>query len=718
MEAFSRSVASLESKLNYEEDAVDYSDLTNSILFSSIPVSSQDESYVSEELDNNENNIPDINSSSLLGRSEISVESGQLDLGEVDSKDSLEIAASSLFDSNAASSKEIEEDVSNSVLFTDTMASAPLINAVPSLETISVLEKSVTSSLISPHSNEGASLGSDVGYHSTYQTTLSTGKKVEFTRKERSPGAQSTSSERNHYGIPIHSLLQSVRLESEIVKSSVNLPLPSKAKQKCSDILLSEKWRPKRWVDLMGPEKTHRHLLKWLVSWSHVVFRTPLPPHEQLESDVLRRDRFGRPNKKVLLIHGAPGTGKTTIAHVLAKQAGYDVLEINASDERSGQIVREKIISAVESHRIDSSRKPVCIIADEIEGAAESGFIRVLIDLITADQKAMDSIENTASKPNHKGKKKRSKLLLRPIIAVCNDVYASSLRNLRPFAEVVHYTKSAPSAVVTRLREICLAEGIKLDTNILAEIVNTSDGDLRSSLNMLQFGGLIDEPDNSERVFRKDTNKSWSKIANRLFQRKDGVPKNEEARAILREIYTNGEYDKMISGTFSLYPRVHYHDDMLRKPSAIGEWLYFYEQLNSGIYGSQHTQLGEYLAHPLQAFYENFSSMSNTRDQLVQSNSDTREAHLENEQLVNEILERGNNHIRQMFKKDEIAIELIPYALKIVSPEIKTHISSGVTLQGIDQEKIANSAKAMIDLSLRFFKDKLESGAFAYRIDP
>lgn len=79
-----------------------------------------------------------------------------------------------------------------------------------------------------------------------------------------------------------------------------------------------------------------------------------------------------------MLLCGPPGLGKTTLAYVLAKQAGYQVLEINASDDRNAKVVTERIRNALESTALTANAgltgsKPTCVIIDEIDGAGGGG---------------------------------------------------------------------------------------------------------------------------------------------------------------------------------------------------------------------------------------------------------------------------------------------------------------------------------------------------------
>lgn len=533
-------------------------------------------------------------------------------------------------------------------------------------------------------------------------------KKGEEFHAESSRGQRKEKQTRDYYGIPIHKMLADLEREKFERLSDTSKTEPPKTSTSSKKKLLSEKWRPSRWIDLVGPEKVHRFMLRWLIAWSSVVFGTGVPEDSR---GLERVDALGRPHKKVLLIHGPPGIGKTTVAHILAKQAGYDVVEINASDERSGPQVRTKIQNSMNNHRVIGSGKPVCIVADEIEGAAESGFIRVLLNMIESDSRALNQRQQHQQQKSSKKKKKNSpKLMQRPIIAICNDLYAPSLRELRNHAEVVTYTNISNHTMVNRLRDICRIEKINLDTSELKEISETTQGDLRSSLNILQFG-ITRNPDGS--VAKKDLNKNWSALANRVFKRDNTVSKDIDAKCVIREIDGYGEYDKLMNGCFSLYPKIQYSDDLMTKPCELGEWTFFYEQLNAAIYGSQHP-VGHYLSQPILAFHSLFGTQSTGKTERAKNDYEVFETARRNNALCREFLSYTNTQVRQIFDIKSAVMELAPYALRIISPNIETP----ATMKPSEKAKVKNSAYAMMCLNASFRRDKLEGGTVIYRIDP
>lgn len=61
------------------------------------------------------------------------------------------------------------------------------------------------------------------------------------------------------------------------------------------------------------------------------------------------------------------GTGKTTLAHVVARHCGFRVVEINASDDRSASALVRRVQDAAQMQAVlDSERRPNCIVVDEV----------------------------------------------------------------------------------------------------------------------------------------------------------------------------------------------------------------------------------------------------------------------------------------------------------------------------------------------------------------
>ena len=62
-----------------------------------------------------------------------------------------------------------------------------------------------------------------------------------------------------------------------------------------------------------------------------------------------------------------------------------------------------------------------------------------------------------------KRKRKAQQGLNRPIICICNDLYAPALRPLRDVALVVHFRAPSSDRLAARLQQICKHEGIAID---------------------------------------------------------------------------------------------------------------------------------------------------------------------------------------------------------------------------------------------------------------
>lgn len=318
-------------------------------------------------------------------------------------------------------------------------------------------------------------------------------EKLIAARSEAVEGKARTS----YYGIDIHSLIDEAKAEQTAKECRRARELQSLAHQSIEGpdgeasksnrtLMWTEKYRAKKFTDLVGDERTHRSVLRWLKSWDPIVFPSSTKAKPKISKGAFGEDE--QRHRKILLLTGPPGLGKTTLAHVCARQAGYEVQEINASDERSRDVVKGRIrdmvgtenVRGISSNtangKIRKAGRPVCVIVDEVDGVVggssssgggEGGFIKALIDLINLDEKNSKMVGQQSSSASVRRKKGDKFRLLRPLILICNDLYHPSLRPLRQssFAEIVRIRQPALNMVVTRMQDIFNKEGFQCDSD-------------------------------------------------------------------------------------------------------------------------------------------------------------------------------------------------------------------------------------------------------------
>ncbi|XP_023567477.1 chromosome transmission fidelity protein 18 homolog [Octodon degus] len=567
--------------------------------------------------------------------------------------------------------------------------------------------------------------------------------------------------------------LHSLRSEEEEART---MEEPVDGQHTSQHCLWVDEFAPQRYTELLSDDFTNRCLLKWLKLWDHVVFgrerpawKKPRPSveparagketaasgkwksQEQVVEEMLEAelDPNQRPRQKVALLCGPPGLGKTTLAHVIARHAGYCVVEMNASDDRSPEAFRTRIEAATQMESVlGASGKPNCLIIDEIDGASTAA-INVLLSIL--NRKGPQEAEPggpTISLGGARQRRTEGALLTRPIICICNDQFVPSLRQLKQQAFLLHFPPTLPSRLVQRLQEISLRQGMQSDPGALSALCEKTDNDIRACINTLQFLHGRGQRELSVRdvqtthVGLKDQRKGLFSVWQEIFQlprtqRQLGgqdtsllahtlLPGDRDVGSltlasqrfyyILQVTMSAGEHEKVVQGLFDNFLRLRLRDSSLGSVCMALDWLAFDDLLEQAAHHSQSFQLLRYLSFLPAAFHILFASSHVPRIAFPSSQQEAQNRINQIRNLIQTLVSGITPATRSQATPQVLILDTLCLLLDILAPKLRP--VSTQLYSAREKQQLSSLVGTMLSYSLTYRQERTPDGQYLYRLEP
>lgn len=249
--------------------------------------------------------------------------------------------------------------------------------------------------------------------------------------------------------------------------------------------LWTDKYAPTAISMVCGNKGQVEKLQNWLRKW-----------HNNAKYNFKKAGPDGSGVYRAALIHGPPGIGKTTAAHLVAKLEGFDVVESNASDTRSKKLVEDGLRGVLDTtsllgyfsgdgKKVEASKRKLVLIMDEVDGMS------------AGDRGGVGALAAVAKKTSV------------PMILICNE---RRLPKMKPFDFVtwdVPFRRPTADMIRARLMTICYREGMKLPAPVLDALIEGSHSDIRQIINMISTAKLDNQTMEYEQG--KAMSKAWEK---------------------------------------------------------------------------------------------------------------------------------------------------------------------------------------------------------------
>jgi replication factor C large subunit len=201
----------------------------------------------------------------------------------------------------------------------------------------------------------------------------------------------------------------------------------------------AEKYRPRHLNEMVGNREALHQMSEWATRWT-----TNSPP---------------------LILYGKPGIGKTSSAWALAHDMNWEVVELNASDQRTKAVIEKVAGGSASTGSLTGAFRKLIILdeADNLQGNADRGGARAIAEVIRQARQ--------------------------PLILIANDLYGldGTIRNL---CTKIQFKALPAKSLVPRLREICSKEELSCSIQALTDIAEQAGGDIRSAVTMLYASAI------------------------------------------------------------------------------------------------------------------------------------------------------------------------------------------------------------------------------------
>ena len=255
----------------------------------------------------------------------------------------------------------------------------------------------------------------------------------------------------------------------------------------------TETYRPTSLSELRGNDKARDAVGEWARSWDD--------------------------HREAVILHGSPGVGKTSAAHALAADMGWETVELNASDQRTADVIEQFAGRAAMNATLSGSAA----------GGGAAGGDTASRQLVILDE--ADNIHGTYDRGGKAAITDLVKHAGQPIVLIANEFYEMS-RGLRNACREIEFRDVSARSIVPVLRDICRREGIEYDGDALDAIAETNDGDLRGAIKDLQAAAEGREAITEADVVTGDRDRALG-----IFPFLDSVLKEDSAEDALQAAY-------------------------------------------------------------------------------------------------------------------------------------------------------------------------------------